>query len=102
MGELVTQAMAAFLFGLCFSPGLAAKAPMEMGSRSTGKFYRIPEGKGPHTVGCTDLMTGDAVEVKLLVLSPLDLSHYVSETTHCSLTDGSHGRSHLCAGMLHG
>ncbi|NXW94865.1 PAFA acetylhydrolase, partial [Alopecoenas beccarii] len=47
---------------------LAAKAPMEMGSRSTGKFYRIPEGKGPHSVGCTDLMTGDAVEGSFLRL----------------------------------
>ncbi|XP_065487254.1 platelet-activating factor acetylhydrolase isoform X1 [Caloenas nicobarica] len=51
-----------------FTRSLTAKAPMEMGSRSTGKFYRIPEGKGPHSVGCTDLMTGDAVEGSFLRL----------------------------------
>lgn len=53
---------------LCFfflfsSPGLSAKAPKEMGSNSAEKFYRIPEGKGPHSVGCTDLMTENAAEV---------------------------------------
>lgn len=75
---------------LCvFFPGLSVKAPMEMGSNSTEKFYRIPEGKGPHSVGCTDLMTENAVEVKLSVLSPLDLSQNVSETTCCSFTDES-------------
>lgn len=43
-------------------------APMEPGSSSAEKFYRIPKGKGPHSVGCTDLMTENAVEVKLSVL----------------------------------
>ena len=75
---------------------------MEMGSSSTEKFYRIPEGKGPHSVGCTDLMTDNAVEVKLSVLPPLDLSHNVSETACCSFTGESNRRPCLCAGMLHG
>uniref|UniRef100_A0A8C3JHY4 Platelet-activating factor acetylhydrolase n=1 Tax=Calidris pygmaea TaxID=425635 RepID=A0A8C3JHY4_9CHAR len=48
--------------------GLSVKAPMEMGSNSTEKFYRIPEGKGPHSVGCTDLMTDNAVEGSFLRL----------------------------------
>lgn len=60
---------------------------MEMESSSSEKFYRIPEGKGPHSVGCTDLMTENAAEVKLSVLPPLDLSHNVSETTCCGFTD---------------
>lgn len=51
---------------------------MEMWSTSsTEQFYRIPEGKGPHSVGCTDLMTENAVEVKFLTLSPLDFSYNV-------------------------
>ncbi|KAM6207880.1 platelet-activating factor acetylhydrolase isoform 1-T1 [Sarcoramphus papa] len=50
------------------TPGLSVKAPMEMGSSSTEKFYRIPEGKGPHSVGCTDLMTENAVEGSFLRL----------------------------------
>lgn len=75
---------------------------MDMGSSSTEKFYRIPEGKGPHSVGCTDLMTENAVEVSLSVLPPLDLSHDVSETTCCSFTEESDRRSGLCAGMLRG
>jgi len=36
-----------------------------MGSGGAEKGYRIPAGKGPHAVGCTDLMTGDAAEVRL-------------------------------------
>ncbi|XP_068039385.1 platelet-activating factor acetylhydrolase isoform X1 [Anomalospiza imberbis] len=49
--------------------GLSVKAPMEMWSTSsTEKFYRIPEGKGPHSVGCTDLMTENAVEGSFLRL----------------------------------
>ncbi|XP_039551919.1 platelet-activating factor acetylhydrolase isoform X2 [Passer montanus] len=48
---------------------LSVKAPMEMwGTSSTEKFYRIPEGKGPHSVGCTDLMTENAVEGSFLRL----------------------------------
>lgn len=78
--------------------GLSVKAPMEMWSTgSTEKFYRIPEGKGPHSVGCTDLMTENAVEVKFLTLSPLDLRHSVSETTGCGFTDKSSRWSCLCA-----
>lgn len=69
------------------------KSPMEMESSSTEKFYRIPKGKGPHSVGCTDLMTEDAVEVKPSVLPPSDLSHNVGETTCCSFTDEPNGRS---------
>ena len=56
---------------------MVVKAPVEMGSSSTEKFYRIPGGKGPHSVGCTDLMTENAVEVKLAVLPSSDLSHSV-------------------------
>ncbi|KAF4794342.1 Platelet-activating factor acetylhydrolase [Turdus rufiventris] len=42
---------------------------MEMWSTgSTERFYKIPEGKGPHSVGCTDLMTEDAVEGSFLRL----------------------------------
>ncbi|XP_068867840.1 platelet-activating factor acetylhydrolase isoform X2 [Aphelocoma coerulescens] len=49
--------------------GLSVKAPMEMWSTSsTEQFYRIPEGKGPHSVGCTDLMTENAVEGSFLRL----------------------------------
>ncbi|XP_066036128.1 platelet-activating factor acetylhydrolase isoform X1 [Chamaea fasciata] len=49
--------------------GLSVKAPMEMWSTtSTERFYRIPEGKGPHSVGCTDLMTENAVEGSFLRL----------------------------------
>ncbi|XP_032039689.1 platelet-activating factor acetylhydrolase isoform X1 [Aythya fuligula] len=48
--------------------GLSAKAPKEMGSNSAEKFYRIPEGKGPHSVGCTDLMTENAAEGSFLRL----------------------------------
>ncbi|XP_032911338.1 platelet-activating factor acetylhydrolase isoform X1 [Catharus ustulatus] len=49
--------------------GLPVKAPMEMWSTSsTERFYKIPEGKGPHSVGCTDLMTEDAVEGSFLRL----------------------------------
>ncbi|XP_041282045.1 platelet-activating factor acetylhydrolase isoform X1 [Onychostruthus taczanowskii] len=49
--------------------GLSVNAPMEMwGTSSTEKFYRIPEGKGPHSVGCTDLMTENAVEGSFLRL----------------------------------
>ncbi|KAL2306951.1 hypothetical protein Nmel_004900 [Mimus melanotis] len=49
--------------------GLSVKAPMEMWSTSsTERFYKIPEGKGPHSVGCTDLMTEDAVEGSFLRL----------------------------------
>ncbi|XP_023780046.1 platelet-activating factor acetylhydrolase isoform X1 [Cyanistes caeruleus] len=49
--------------------GSSVKAPMEMWSTSsTEKFYRIPEGKGPHSVGCTDLMTENAVEGSFLRL----------------------------------
>lgn len=71
---------------------------MDMWSTSsTERFYKIPEGKGPHSVGCTDLMTENAVEVKLSTLSPLDLSHNVTETTGCSFTDKSNKRSCLCA-----
>lgn len=78
--DLVTKAMVVSLIALCFPPGLSVKAPMEMWSTSSSeKFYRIPEGKGPHSVGCTDLMTENAVEVNLSTLSPLDLSHNVSE-----------------------
>ncbi|NWS85933.1 PAFA acetylhydrolase, partial [Toxostoma redivivum] len=48
---------------------LPVKAPMEMWSTSsTERFYKIPEGKGPHSVGCTDLMTEDAVEGSFLRL----------------------------------
>ncbi|NWI65870.1 PAFA acetylhydrolase, partial [Todus mexicanus] len=47
---------------------LSVKTPVEMGSSSTEKFYRIPEGKGPHSVGCTDLMTENAVEGSFLRL----------------------------------
>ncbi|XP_054051348.1 platelet-activating factor acetylhydrolase isoform X1 [Rissa tridactyla] len=50
------------------TPGLSVKVPVEMGSNSTEKFYRIPEGKGPHSVGCTDLMTENAVEGSFLRL----------------------------------
>ncbi|KAF2974880.1 hypothetical protein EK904_014413 [Melospiza melodia maxima] len=47
----------------------SVKAPIEMwGTNSTEKFYRIPEGKGPHSVGCTDLMTENAVEGSFLRL----------------------------------
>ncbi|XP_014166576.1 platelet-activating factor acetylhydrolase [Geospiza fortis] len=47
----------------------SVKAPIEMWStNSTEKFYRIPEGKGPHSVGCTDLMTENAVEGSFLRL----------------------------------
>lgn len=74
---------------------------MEMGSNSTEKFYRIPKGKGPHSVGCTDLMTENAVEVKPSVLPPSDLCHNVSKTTCCSFMDESNRRSCLRAGMLH-
>ncbi|XP_017668537.1 PREDICTED: platelet-activating factor acetylhydrolase isoform X1 [Lepidothrix coronata] len=48
--------------------GLPVKAPMEMWTNSTERFYRIPEGKGPHSVGCTDLMTENAVEGSFLRL----------------------------------
>ncbi|XP_071404333.1 platelet-activating factor acetylhydrolase isoform X1 [Pithys albifrons albifrons] len=48
--------------------GLPVKAPMEMWSNSTERFCRIPEGKGPHSVGCTDLMTENAVEGSFLRL----------------------------------
>ncbi|XP_064506778.1 platelet-activating factor acetylhydrolase isoform X2 [Pseudopipra pipra] len=50
------------------TPGLPVKAPMEMWTNSTERFYRIPEGKGPHSVGCTDLMTENAVEGSFLRL----------------------------------
>uniref|UniRef100_A0A674GSU6 1-alkyl-2-acetylglycerophosphocholine esterase n=2 Tax=Taeniopygia guttata TaxID=59729 RepID=A0A674GSU6_TAEGU len=54
---------------LCVFPRLSVKSPMEMSSTSsTEKFYRIPEGKGPHSVGCTDLMTENAVEGSFLRL----------------------------------
>ncbi|XP_071302960.1 platelet-activating factor acetylhydrolase isoform X1 [Agelaius tricolor] len=47
----------------------SVKSPIEMWStNSTEKFYRIPEGKGPHSVGCTDLMTENAVEGSFLRL----------------------------------
>nr|XP_002189523.3 platelet-activating factor acetylhydrolase isoform X2 [Taeniopygia guttata] len=50
-------------------PSRTVKSPMEMSSTSsTEKFYRIPEGKGPHSVGCTDLMTENAVEGSFLRL----------------------------------
>ncbi|XP_053919465.1 platelet-activating factor acetylhydrolase isoform X3 [Cuculus canorus] len=52
------------------TPGLSVKAPMETGSSSTEKFYRIPEGKGPHSVGCTDLMTENAIEAQVMNLYP--------------------------------
>ncbi|XP_067150489.1 platelet-activating factor acetylhydrolase isoform X4 [Apteryx mantelli] len=48
--------------------GLSVKVPKEMGSSNTEKFYRIPEGKGPHSVGCTDLMTENAAEGSFLRL----------------------------------
>ncbi|NXT18645.1 PAFA acetylhydrolase, partial [Syrrhaptes paradoxus] len=47
---------------------LSVKAAMETQSSSTKKFYRIPKGKGPHSVGCTDLMTENAVEGSFLRL----------------------------------
>ncbi|NP_990300.2 platelet-activating factor acetylhydrolase precursor [Gallus gallus] len=48
--------------------GFSAKAATEMGSGGAEKGYRIPAGKGPHAVGCTDLMTGDAAEGSFLRL----------------------------------
>ncbi|XP_050171280.1 platelet-activating factor acetylhydrolase isoform X1 [Myiozetetes cayanensis] len=48
--------------------GFPVKAPMEMWTNNTERFYRIPEGKGPHSVGCTDLMTENAVEGSFLRL----------------------------------
>ncbi|XP_065537859.1 platelet-activating factor acetylhydrolase isoform X2 [Lathamus discolor] len=65
----------AWLRGL--TPGLSVNAPMEPGSSSAEKFYRIPKGKGPHSVGCTDLMTENEVEGSFLRL------YYPS----CSATD---------------
>ncbi|NXN99975.1 PAFA acetylhydrolase, partial [Rhinopomastus cyanomelas] len=47
---------------------LAVTAPAEMESSSAAKFYRIPEGKGPHSVGCTDLMTENEAEGSFLRL----------------------------------
>lgn len=35
-----------------------------MGGGGSEKGYRIPAGKGPHAVGCADLMTGNAAEVR--------------------------------------
>ncbi|XP_077668565.1 platelet-activating factor acetylhydrolase isoform X2 [Eretmochelys imbricata] len=42
--------------------GLSVNAQKELGSMSSAKFYRIPEGKGPYTVGCTDLMTDHTIQ----------------------------------------
>ncbi|XP_067401020.1 platelet-activating factor acetylhydrolase isoform X1 [Emydura macquarii macquarii] len=42
--------------------GLSVNAQKEMGSKSSTKFYRIPEGKGTYSVGCTDLMTDHTIQ----------------------------------------
>ncbi|KAM7173673.1 platelet-activating factor acetylhydrolase isoform 1-T1 [Macrochelys suwanniensis] len=42
--------------------GLSVNAQKEMGSMSSAKFYSIPEGKGPYSVGCTDLMTDHTIQ----------------------------------------
>ncbi|XP_029451918.1 platelet-activating factor acetylhydrolase [Rhinatrema bivittatum] len=39
-----------------------------MGSSSSAQSYHIPGGKGPHTVGCTDLMTGHSIQGSFLRL----------------------------------
>nr|XP_028577673.1 platelet-activating factor acetylhydrolase isoform X3 [Podarcis muralis] len=44
--------------------GLACQSAKEMGSN----FERIPEGKGPYSVGCTDLMTGHSIQGSFLRL----------------------------------
>lgn len=44
---------------------LACQSAKEMGSN----FERIPEGKGPYSVGCTDLMTGHSIQVSAAVKS---------------------------------
>ncbi|XP_025949651.1 platelet-activating factor acetylhydrolase isoform X1 [Dromaius novaehollandiae] len=56
------------VFMKSLAAGLSVKVPKEMGSSNTEKFYRIPEGKGPHSVGCTDLMTENAAEGSFLRL----------------------------------
>nr|XP_028577675.1 platelet-activating factor acetylhydrolase isoform X5 [Podarcis muralis] len=43
---------------------LACQSAKEMGSN----FERIPEGKGPYSVGCTDLMTGHSIQGSFLRL----------------------------------
>ncbi|XP_039387850.1 platelet-activating factor acetylhydrolase isoform X4 [Mauremys reevesii] len=42
--------------------GLSVNAQKEMGSKSSTKCYGIPEGKGPYSVGCTDLMTDYTIQ----------------------------------------
>ncbi|KAM4772271.1 platelet-activating factor acetylhydrolase [Rhinophrynus dorsalis] len=36
--------------------------PAEMGSNNSVQFYGIPPGKGPHSVGCTDLMSNHTIQ----------------------------------------
>ncbi|CAJ0921928.1 unnamed protein product [Ranitomeya imitator] len=45
-----------------------------MGSYSSVQFCGIPQGKGPHTVGCTDLMTDHTIQVNRSVVAG-ELSH---------------------------
>uniref|UniRef100_A0A8D0HSH9 Platelet-activating factor acetylhydrolase n=1 Tax=Sphenodon punctatus TaxID=8508 RepID=A0A8D0HSH9_SPHPU len=86
----------AWVLALFFSfSGLSVKAQKEMGSwRRTG-FSRIPEGKGPYSVGCTDLMTDRSVEGSFLRLYYPSQNGTSSEETkwipkrkyYCGLSD---------------
>ncbi|CAH2245784.1 Platelet-activating factor acetylhydrolase [Pelobates cultripes] len=45
-----------------------SKSPARMGSSSSVQFCGIPNGKGPHTVGCTDLMSDHTIQGTFLRL----------------------------------